>query len=120
MSDVMRAHPDAEISKAQMEDLAARLASKRREFSDMLDTLNRQIAAKDNCSIADAAEAANLQESRARASGIADQHRQTITEIDLALKRLETARYGVSESSGESIAYERLMLIPWARINADE
>ena len=116
----MRAHPDAEISKAQMEELAARMASKRRELAEMLDTLNRQIAAKDNCSIADAAEAASLQENRARASGIADQHRQAIAEIDLALKRLETGRYGVSESSGQPIAYERLLLIPWARANANE
>jgi DnaK suppressor protein len=113
-------HIDAELSEDQLKELAERLASKRRELADMLDTLNRQIAAKDNCSIADAAEAASLQENRARASGIADQHRQTITEIDLALKRLETGRYGVSESSGQPIAYERLLLIPWARTNADE
>jgi hypothetical protein len=36
---MMRAHPDAETSKAQKEELAARMASKRRELSDMLDTL---------------------------------------------------------------------------------
>jgi DnaK suppressor protein len=88
--------------------------------ANLLDTLNRQIAAKDNCSIADAAEAASLQENRARASGVAHQHRQTIAEIDLALKRLENGRYGVSETSGEPIAYERLSLIPWARTNIDE
>ena len=116
----MRAHSDAELSKVQIEGLAARMASKRRELADMLDTLNRQIAAKDNCSIADAAEAASLQESRARASGVAHQHRQTISEIDFALKRLENGRYGVSETSGEPIAYERLSLIPWARTNIDE
>jgi DnaK suppressor protein len=112
-------HIDAELSQDQLEELGERLASKRRELADMLDTLNRQIAAKDDCSLADAAEAASLQENRARASGIADQHRQTITEIDLALKRLGTGRYGVSESSGQPIAYVRLLLIPGARTNAD-
>lgn len=117
---MMRAHPDAEISKAQIEELAERLASKRHELANMLDTLNQQIAAKDDCLVADAAEAASLQENRARANGIADQHRRTVTEIDLALKRLENGRYGVSESSGQPIAYERLLLIPWARTNADE
>jgi len=113
-------HVDAELSEDQLNELANRLTEKRNELVDTLALLNRQIAAKDDCSLADAAEAASLQENRARASGIADQHRQTITEIDLALKRLENGRYGVSESSGESIAYERLLLIPWARNNADE
>ena len=113
-------HIDAELSQDQLEDLAERLARKRSELVDTLAVLKQQIAAKDDCSLADAVEAASLQEDRARANGIADQHRQTITEIDLALKRLETGRYGVSESSGEPIAYERLLLIPWARNGADE
>lgn len=115
-----RAHPDAELSPAQLEELARRLVSMRRELAKMLGTLDRQIAAKDDCSIADAAEAASVQESRLRASGIANQHKQTIAEIDLAFKRLERGHYGVSESSGEPIAYERLLLIPWARTGADE
>ena len=74
----MRAHPDAEISKAQREELAARMASKRHELAQMLDTLSRQIAAKDDCSNADAAEAASLQKNRLRPSGIVDKQRRTI------------------------------------------
>jgi hypothetical protein len=60
-------------------------------------------------------EAASLQEEIARASGIADQHKQTISEIDHALKKLENGQYGVSEKLGEPIAYQTLSLIPWAR-----
>jgi DnaK suppressor protein len=109
-----------ELSQDQLEELTERLTRKRSELVDTLAVLNQQIAAKDDCSIADAAEAASLQESRARASGVANQQMQTIAEIDLALKRLENGRYGVSESSGEPIAHERLLLIPWARNGADE
>ena len=41
-------------------------------------------------------------------------------EIDAALRRLSDGRYGVSEATGEPIACDRLMLIPWARTSADE
>lgn len=114
------AHPNADLSQAQLKELAKRLVSMRRELAEMLEELNQQTAAKDDCSIADAAEAASLQETRVRAKGIVDQHRQTIAEIDLAFRRLGNGCYGVSETSGEPIAYERLALIPWARSGANE
>ncbi len=103
-----------------MQELAKRLAEKRVALLDTLKTLDQQIAAKEDCSLGDAVEAASLQEARVRASGIADQHRHTLTEIDLAIRRLELGSYGVSESSGDPIAYERLLLIPWARNGAGE
>ena len=117
---IIQAHTDAELTDSQLDELANHLVNKRRELADMLDKLDLQIAAKDDCSLSDAAEAASLQESRVRAIGIADQHRQTIAEIELALGRLENGRYGVNETSGEPIAYERLLLIPWARTGFDE
>ena len=43
-----------------------------------------------------------------------------IAEIDAAFYRLENGSYGVSEKTGEPIAYERLLLIPWARSGADD
>jgi DnaK suppressor protein len=115
-----RAHPDAELSQSQLKELASRLVSMRRELTGMFDTLNRQITSKDDCSIADAVEAASLQESRVRAKSLADHNRETIAEIDSALERLTCGRYGVSEMTGEPIPYARLLLIPWARTGADE
>ncbi len=117
---IIQAHTDAELTDSQLDELANQLVNKHHELADMLDKLDLQIAAKDDCSLSDAAEAASLQENRVRASGIADQHRQTIAEINLALSRLENGRYGVNETSGEPIAYERLLLIPWARTGTDE
>ncbi len=115
-----RPHTDAELTPAQLKELTKRLLIMRRELVSILDTLKRQATVKDDCTVADAAEAASLQESRARASGIADQHGRTIAEIDHALRRLENGRYGISEVSGDPIAYERLTLIPWARTGVDE
>jgi DnaK suppressor protein len=117
---VSQAHPDATLSQTQLAELTERLVSKRRELVDAMKTLNQQIAAKDGCSVADAAEAASLQEQRSRASGVADQNQRTIVEIDAALSRLQNGQYGVSVLSGEPIAYARLALVPWARTGANE
>ncbi len=43
-----------------------------------------------------------------------------MTEIESALTRLAQGRYGLSEESGEPIAYARLRSIPWARRTAEE
>ena len=122
MADALKiqAHIDAELSQAQLEELASLLADKRRELSERVVTLKEQIVTKDDCALADAADAASLQENRLRARGIVEQHQQTINEIDAALRRLEVGSYGISETSGEPIAYDRLMLIPWARIGLDD
>ena len=116
----IQVHPDAELSLSQLQELANRLMDNRREFADRVNLLKPQIAAKDDCSITDAADAASLQETRMRASSIADQNKQTIAEIDNALERIANGRYGVSEATGEPIPYERLLLVPWARTNAVE
>lgn len=116
----IQAHTDAELSLPQLEKLATRLVNQRRELADMFDTLHPQITTKEDCSVADAVEAASLRESRVRASSLADHNRQTMAEIDGALERLASGRYGVSEVTGKPIPYVRLFLIPWARTGADE
>ena len=115
-----KAHVDAELSQAQLEQLAGRLAHKRRELTDRIEQMEQQIALKDDCSLADAADVASRQESRIRARGIVEQDRQTLGETDAALVRLVSGQYGVSEVTGEPIVYERLLLVPWARTGADE
>ena len=115
----LNAHIDAELSATQLAELADRLMDKRRELSERVITLEQQVTTKDDCSLADAADAASLQETRLRAQAMAEQHRHLIGEIDAAFRRLETGNYGVSETTGEPIAYERLSLIPWARTGAD-
>lgn len=113
------AHIDAELGQAQVEELADRLADKRRELSERVVDLEERVVIKDACSLSDAADAASLQENRLRARSMVEQHQQIINEIDAALGRLGNGTYGVSETKGEPIAYERLMLIPWARTGTD-
>ena len=116
----LRAHIDAELTTTQVEGLARDLTEKRHELSERVEYLEQQIVIKDDCLLADAADAASLQESRLRARGMLEQHQQIINEIDAALGRLGNGIYGVSETTGERIAHERLMLIPWARTGTDD
>lgn len=116
----IQAHPDAELSHAQLAELAGQLAVKRRELVEAQTALKLEIAAKDDCGISDAAEAASLQQDRLRANGLADQNQKIIADIDGALSRLQSGQYGVSTVSGEPISYKRLLLVPWARTGPDD
>ncbi len=53
---IFLAHSDAELTDSQLDELANHLVNKRRELADMLDRLDLQIAAKDDCSLSDAAD----------------------------------------------------------------
>ena len=116
----VRVHIDAELEDEQIAELSNLLLEKRRELAARIEELEDQMATRDDCSHTDAADAASAQESRLRARGMVEQHRQVINEIDAACRRLESGSYGVSETTGEPIDYARLMLVPWARVGTDE
>lgn len=113
----LQAHVDAGLSQEQLEELAVRLADKRRELTERIVKQEQQIVVKDDCSLLDAVDAASQQENRLRALSMLEQYRQVIKEIDAALHRLGNGLYGVDETTGEPIGYARLELVPWARNN---
>lgn len=53
---------------------------------------------------------------------LAERASRDLQEIDAALQRLyeNPDRFGLSETTGEPIPFERLDLIPWARTGADQ
>jgi DnaK suppressor protein len=114
----MQAHPDADLTPKQVQELSDQLADKRREMIDNIDSFRETIMAKHDCDIHDAGDSARHNEEHRRAATIARHHKETIAEIDLAINRLKEGRFGVSETTGEPIAYERLLAIPWARTSA--
>ena len=116
----VRPHIDAELDDEQIAELSNLLLKKRRELAARTEELEQQMVTKDDCSHADSADAASAQESRLRARGMVEQHRQVINEIDAACRRLVSGTYGVSETTGEPIDYARLLLVPWARVGAGE
>lgn len=50
----------------------------------------------------------------------ADRDRVQLREIENALSRMDAGTYGVSDISGETISFERLRAVPWARHDIDE
>jgi len=46
--------------------------------------------------------------------------RERLADIDDALAKIEAGTYGRSERSGLPIDYRRLLVVPWARLAADE
>jgi RNA polymerase-binding transcription factor DksA len=116
----IRPNTAAELNLPQLEYLALELTGKRDVLLSSVRSLNQKIASREDCSIADAAEAACHREEAARAMGIAEQHNHTIGEIDHALRKLSAGNYGSSEASGEPIDHQRLLLVPWARTGSNE
>jgi RNA polymerase-binding transcription factor len=116
----IRRNPNAGLTHQQLQDLGQQLIVRRRELWTELEVLNQSITARQDCSIADAAEAASLREGAFRANSIAGKHLHTIAEIDDAIMRLAAGRYGVSENTGDPIGYARLALVPWARAGVRE
>ncbi len=114
----MQAHPDADLTPNQVQELSDQLADKRREMVDSVDSLRETIMSKHDCDIIDAGDSASLNEERRRAAAILKHHEETIAEIDAALARFKVGRFGISETTGEPIAYERLQAITWARTSA--
>ncbi len=106
---------DTHLSAEQIGELTELLNSKREELSALIASLGEVTGSKHDCAILDMADSASLHEMQRRAATLQQQHGDTINEIDAALARVRDGRYGFSETSGESIPYERLRLIPWAR-----
>ena len=65
----------------------------------------------------DAAEQTREQDDAVR---FANHDRERLDEIERALQKISTGRYGLSEVSGEPIPFERLLAVPWARVDSDE
>jgi RNA polymerase-binding transcription factor DksA len=52
--------------------------------------------------------------------GLEDGAKETLTEIEAALKRIEDGTYGICEVCGKPIGAERLSAIPWTRLCIDD
>ena len=111
---------DLHLSQKQLIELQNRLASKKLELTALVKSLGEVTGTKHDCRILDVADSASLNEMRRRAATLIDQHEGTLAEIDAAVSRMEAGRFGFSETTGEPIGYERLLIIPWARSGAGD
>ena len=111
---------ESTLSDSELTDLEDRLGSKRQELAELIKSLREVTGSRRDCAILDIADSASLYEMQRRAATLIGQHEATLEEVDAALARIREGRYGISQVSGEPIGYERLAVIPWARVRADE
>lgn len=52
--------------------------------------------------------------------GLEEGARDTLAEIDAALRRIENGTYGICEVCGKPIAADRLSALPWTRLCIDD
>ena len=103
------------LTPEQQAHLKELLDAEKRKLGFEIAALEQAVNEKADCSIADPGDAAALNERRHRAAALRAHHGQTLREIDAALRRIETGRYGIGEDSGEPIPFDRLDVVPWAR-----
>lgn len=106
------------LTSAQLEELRERLLRARAETLTRL--LGEQETARSADSLPEPMDAAELAREQGDGATLSERSRASLREIDAALSRLETGRYGLSERSGEPIGFERLRAVPWARLTVDE
>ena len=108
------------LSSVQLQELSNRLSSKRQDLGDLVKNLGEVTGTKHDCAILDLADSASLNDMQRRAATLINQHQETIAEVEAALARIKNGRYGLSETTGAAIPYERLLIIPWARTGAND
>ena len=116
---MVQKHANANLSREQLEQLSDRLTSQRQELDNRVKSLNNVIESRHDCDVLNSGDSASFHETHDRAVNLSNRHKKEILEIDAALERLSQGRYGLSESTGEPISFERLLVIPWARTGTD-
>ncbi|HEV3030055.1 MAG TPA: TraR/DksA family transcriptional regulator [Polyangia bacterium] len=108
----------ARLKPKELKTLRTRLESAR---ADVLASLEKAEAvarsAEPEPEPMDAAELTREQDDGAL---FVERARERLADIDDALAKIEAGTYGLSERSGRPIDSRRLMVVPWARLAADE
>jgi DnaK suppressor protein len=106
------------LTPKQLKLLRTRLEQLRAETFTRLKSEEEVARAAEN--LPEPMDAAELSREQGDAAQLTERAREQLRDIDDALAKLETGRYGLSERSGEPIGFRRLEAIPWARLAADE
>jgi DnaK suppressor protein len=65
-------------------------------------------------------DAAELAREQGNGAIFVERARERLRDVEDALVKMSTGRYGLSERSGQPIGFDRLAALPWARLAADE
>jgi DnaK suppressor protein len=106
------------LTKAQLDELRRRLEDERARILRVLGTPVPKAPQPDQES--ELEEQAQRETERRHGLEVQARERALLAEVERALAKFATGRYGVSEKSGDAIPYERLVAVPWARQRVDE
>jgi RNA polymerase-binding protein DksA len=112
---------DTRAFRARLEEERARLTNaieflERENPGSLEDELGEVAAGNDN-HLGDLATATY---DRELDEGLEEGAQQTLSDIDLALRKIEDGTYGTCEICGKPIGADRLAAIPWARLCIDD
>ena len=106
------------LTKTQLETLRRRLEDERRRIRRVLEAPEALAPSDEERS--EFEESAQRAAERAEQITVSERERALLVEVDHALAKLGAGTYGLGETSGEPIPYQRLIAIPWAREGVDE
>lgn len=113
-----KAHPDAKLTKKQLEKLHQRLVEERDKILLGIRGHVRQATA-DTAPLAEEGDIAQRATEQDYLLRLADKQRKLLDQIYNALDKLESGEYGVCEGTGEPIGFRRLEIRPWARYSVE-
>ncbi|HEX6904507.1 MAG TPA: TraR/DksA family transcriptional regulator [Thermoanaerobaculia bacterium] len=119
MAKTDKAKPAAEVPQDRYEALRERLQNQRAEIVNMYkqDVRAGQESADDGTE--DIVDRANNAYNRELMFSLSDTERQTLLQIENALRRMDEGGYGRCANCGQQINILRLEAVPWARFCID-
>lgn len=106
------------LTAEQMQELRGKLESLRADLLARMDA--EQAVAMEGEPLAEPMDRAEQTREQEDALLFTERDRTMLNEVERALTKFETGRYGLSELSGRPIEHRRLRAIPWARVTAEE
>ena len=104
------------LAAGQLEELRELLMRKRTELERMLPRPDQDAPDSEP----DPVDVATAQSMLDDSTGLASHAEALLREVHRALEKIDAGTYGVSELSGEPIAFARLKSVPWARLTVEE
>jgi DnaK suppressor protein len=102
------------LSEDQLTELAGRLRSEREVLDRRIVERRRRLTTFSDRRPDDSDWASDSADQSLMAR-LTDRDSKLLREIDRALRKLEAGTYGICETSGEPIDFDRLMARPWSR-----
>ena len=106
------------LTKKQLDELRRRLEEERVRILQVLRAPAATAPPEDRGP--EVEEAAQRATERDRQLEIVARERALLAEVERALAKLAEGKYGLSESTGTPISYQRLLAVPWARQEIEE